>query len=793
MLENNATEQYLTKEFYSYLGTLVKEKMSGSESSDYFNIPHIELKLRAKEGREKQINIEERGKTEGKELTTPKLLPIDQKPYQLRKNGEAKDRIKKLIESLNIETVLPQQYLRNQMKTTEYQDIIQRVDYLDCSGLDFRNAEKQLICFEPFFQTHVSDFLGWIVNCDAFIRKTKSAKSRSILSILFAAHTKDAILEFKSKNTSSIIDICMDYAIENGNHILVLELVKLYMFDFNFHLQNRFDGRKIKSVVIMDTLLQTAKYTILRKCPRLRQNAISLSFCYECSQESRLVMLMSYKGIIEMKDGIPGNGMGIDIVLYNYTQLSDEANTVFKTTVTSGFGLNLPVITEKEAKTLFKKHSNLTLISVSPFKSTGYLKGKHRIVEKTCISLLCLHKGYIPFGEREFPKQINGFDVDVQEGYCSFGSGRSIDFGGHIRRAKGINTPGNGSIGGFVDLPNDTVGLITCAHVVFSSDELIIPNSEIQNYVLARGIDLNVEFFDKNHHNFQVCGTIVDKCFPLSSDNTSVDAALIKLDPTVNEYGFPVTLPDQLYSAGFDPNNPPVFTGEVVNVPDPTVSCRIPGKLDSVIKYGSKTGFTIGNLYFNGSHIRFVDDIGELPDKTPVHMCNQIEIQSLPHGTFFEPGDSGSFVFCINPDKTLSCIGMAIGSTTKGSCFVTPMTRILDSFGLPHRLKPCSPLASMNNPKESEYHSNPELTQSNVSSMPGDNLKTILLELKLSMTNMQTTLTTMQTSITELQNQQRDNQSSVQSEFGNLKTEIKQIKDEFHTRTSGSSSGHMQK
>ncbi|XP_061193842.1 uncharacterized protein LOC133202077 [Saccostrea echinata] len=617
----------------------------------------------------------------------------------------------------------------------------------------------------------------------------------------------------------------MDYAFENENHILVLELVRSYFLKFDFNLEKLFKGREISSVVL-DTLLQTAKSMLLSKCPRLQQNTISLSLCYDCSQESRLVMMMSYKGIIEMKDGIPEKAMGVNIVLYNYTQPSDEAYTVFNSFVASCSAINLPAITEKDARKLFKKHSNLTLISASPFKSTGYLKGKHRVVEKPCISLLCLHKGYIPIGEREFPKQIHGFGVDVQEGFCFLGSGRSIDFGGHIRRARGINTPGNGSIGGFIDLQNDAVGLITCAHVVFSTDELIIPNSEIQKYVLGNGIDLKVEFFDKNQHNFQVCGNIVDKCFPLSSNNNSVDAALIKLDPAVNEFGFPLTLANQLYSAGFDPNKPPVFTGEVVNVPDPTVSSRIPGKLDSVIKYGSKTGFTIGSLYFNGAHIRFVNETGELPDKTPVHMCNQIEIQSLPHGIFFEPGDSGAFVFCINPDKTLSCIGMAIGSTSKGSCFVTPMVRILDSFGLRRELKPSSSLvASGNNPIASGNPSKSELAQqSNASSEV--NLEQILLKLQMSVTSMQT-------SITDVQNQQRSIQSSlnnvqtdvkslketnekfqteigtlrtqfqtetenlrtevgnlrsqVQAEVGNLKTQVQEFKNEFQTKSSGSS------
>ncbi|XP_062596547.1 uncharacterized protein LOC134257998, partial [Saccostrea cucullata] len=790
--------------------TLVKEEDPERESSDKpsesnknFDKPGIQLKSSLyqqkeiwkqteKEDTEKQINIEERWRTKKMEWTSPqrKLLSFDQKLEQLRQNdGEADIRIQKLIDYLYIEQTHSQQYHqyhRGQNKTTKYKDIIQRVDYLDCSGLDLSKDEKQFKGFEPFTQNHVDDFLSWMMDCDEVFQKTYSTKCRSILSTLFAAYTKEAIIQFKPKPLSLIIDICMDHAIENKNHILVLELVRSYIFNFDFNLQKRFEGKKINSVLI-DTLLQTAKCMILSRFPRLRKNSISLSFCYECSQENWLVIMMTYKGIIEMKDGIPEKAMGVSLVLYNYTQPSDEAKFVFSSSVASCSVINLPVIAEKEAQQLLNKHSNLSLISASPFKSTGYSTGKHRVVKKPCISLLCLHKGHIPLGEREFPKQINGFDVDVQEGYCSFGSGRSIDFGGHIRRARGINTPGNGSIGGFVDFSDGSVGLITCAHVVFSTDELKIPNSVMQNYLLGIDTDLNVEFFDKNQHNFQVCGTIVDKCFPLSSDIKSVDAALIKLDQTINEFGFPVTLPHQLYSAGFDPNISPVFTGEVVNIPDTIVSSRIPEKMDSVIKYGSKTGFTIGSLYYNGAHIRFVDDTGELPDKTPVHMCNQIEIQSLPHGMFFEPGDSGSFVFCINPDKTLSCIGMAIGSTTKGSCFVTPMTRILDSFGLPHRLKPCTSLASMNNPKTSEKPPNSDLLlQRNAGGMSEVNLGTILLELKMSMTNMQT-------SLTDLRNEQKNLRSSFQTEVEHLKREVQEIKEEYQTKSSASSSYLTQK
>ncbi|XP_062578852.1 uncharacterized protein LOC134240788 [Saccostrea cucullata] len=627
------------------------------------------------------------------------------------------------------------------------------------------------------------------------IRNTQSPKCRLILSILFSTYAKKAMSEFKPRDLSLIIDRCLECAIENQNHILILEIVRSYVLDFDFHLCKLFKGKKRISFLV-DTFLNTALYILLRECPRLQQNAIRLSFCCECSKESRLVIMMLYKGSIEMKDGTPEKVMGVNLVLYNYTHPSDEAHTVFNSSSASFSSTNLPVIPENDARKLFKKHSNLTLISASPYKSSGYSKGKHVIIEKHCISLLCLHKGFIPFGEREFPKQINGFEVDVQEGYCLLGSGKSIDFGGHIRRARGVNNPGNGSIGGFVDLPDGSVGLITCAHVVFSTDELNVPNTELENYVTCRGTDFKAEFFDKNKHKFQVCGNIVDKRFPLSMNDNAIDAALIKLDPTVNEFGFPVALASQLYSAGFDPDISPVFNGEVVTLQDPypihNVGSRFPDRLDSVIKYGSQSGFTIGNLYFDGAHIRFLNESLGLPDQINiVSMYNQIEIQSLPHGAFFEVGDSGAFVFCINPDKTLSCLGMAIGLTTRGSCLVTPMVRILDSFGLPHTLKPCSSFCPRNNSSGSQDPTGSQSEQQNNNASSSVDLGAILL-------NLQTSITSMQSSIMGVQNQQTSIQTSLQSvqaEVGNLKAQvqadvwdlkaqIQELKDEIHTNSS---------
>ncbi|XP_062570146.1 uncharacterized protein LOC134232216 [Saccostrea cucullata] len=693
------------------------------------------------------------------------VIKFNEKLEQLKENGEFEIRIQRLIKYLNIETS-HRSYQGYHVESTGYEEIIQRVDYLDCSGLHFSTAEKKT-SFKPFSQSSVDDFLGWMAVFDKVFRKTRSPKCRLILSILFSACTKETLLKFNPRHLSLIIHKCLDYAIENQNHIFLVELVRSYIFQFDFHLDKLFRGKKVNFVVI-DTFLTAAKFMILRECPRLPQNSIKLSFCYECRKEKRLVMMVSYKDSIDMKDGLPNSAMGLKLVFYNYTEPSEEASTVFNSFQASCLSQQMPIIAEKDARKLFKEHSNLTQISTSPFKSTGYSRGKHRVVQKQCISLLCLHKGYIPLGEREFPKEIHGFEVDIQEGYCSLGRGRSVDAGGHIRRARGMNTPGCGSIGGFVDLTNDpqnpnrhTAGLITCAHVVFSSDELKIPRNELI-HILDKDTDFEVEVFDKNQHEFKVCGRIVDACF-----SALVDAALIQLDPTVSDFQFRATSAEQLLTAGFDPNKPPVFNGKAV-LDEDLLQSKIPRKLGSVVKYGSTTGFTIGNLYPNEVHINFVSENGDLPDKTQSVMYHQIEIQSLPHGTFFKPGDSGSFVFCINQDKTLSCLGMAIGSTTKGSCLVTPMVRILRSFDCckTESLKPCPLNVDKNTSRASDNPSNAQ-HNSNTSQI-----------------NLEAEIGSLKNTVKNLRRRVQSDSRNFKREIGNLKTEVEILRMQIQLETS---------
>ncbi|XP_056007785.1 uncharacterized protein LOC125666670 isoform X2 [Ostrea edulis] len=710
---------------------------------------------------------------------TGKMITFNKKLEQLRENGEADIRIHSLVNSLNIETKF-RKLCRSETINKAYVEFICNLDYLDCVGLDVGITMKPFNQYiEPFYGRRVNDFLGWVKDCVKVLGKTRSTQWGSVSSILFAIYAKEAILEFKPKELPGILDYSMRCAMENENYLLVFEIVRIYIFDHVIQLQRIFKDTKGVSPLIIDTILQSSRKMILRKFPNLQNNAIVLSFCWECGQGilNRMVMIMSYKGSIEITDRIPDEVMGFKLVLYNLAHLWDEASQVFKSIPISK-KTPLPKVTESEARELFRKHSNLTLISASPYKSMGYSKGRHRVVEKLCISLFCLHKGYIPYGEEQFPKKISDVEVDVQEGYCYFGAGRSLELGGHINRL------GSGSIGGFVDLPNSKVGLITCAHVVFSSEQLVMLRNGHRP-----STNIEVEAFDKGSHSYKVCGKCVRADFPhvykigtphlftSASKDPNVDVALIEVDEDINTFEFRAVPSEQLQSAGFDPSNPPVFTGDIVSLPDPdpvhNVIGKIPDKLDSVVKYGAVTGFTIGNLYHSPVHVRFVQESLNLPGNLhSAIMCDQIEIRNLPHGQFFVCGDSGSFVFCINPDKTLSCLGMAVGLTSRESCLVTPIGRILENICPGARLKQCgSSRTSSQHPPSTHTQQ-----QSNDTATSHATLQLTLGEMKKMLSDFQSSLQNVE------KNVERNSQTlyNVETNLQNVQREVRTLHSQVH-------------
>ena len=104
--------------------------------------------------------------------------------------------------------------------------------------------------------------------------------------------------------------------------------------------------------------------------------------------------------------------------------------------------------------------------------------------------------------------------------------------------------------------------------------------------------------------------------------------------------------------------------------------------------------FTVGTLQLCETHARLENisltvEEGYGPRDMTVsnrfRMFGQYEIYSTCHEPFSKPGDSGSLVFMLrdNNEDDLVCIGMVIGTSSHGSCIVTPIVHVLRALNLP--------------------------------------------------------------------------------------------------------------
>lgn len=117
------------------------------------------------------------------------------------------------------------------------------------------------------------------------------------------------------------------------------------------------------------------------------------------------------------------------------------------------------------AKRLFKKHSNLTMVCPTAYKSNGFGTDKFVIEKIDCINLFCRSKGIVPIGEHHFPLEINGTPTHVLEGTSYLTS--AVHIGDKIYNSN----QETGTLGGFVKYYGiDT--FLTCAHVIFGKSNI---------------------------------------------------------------------------------------------------------------------------------------------------------------------------------------------------------------------------------------------------------------------------------------------------------------------------------
>ncbi|XP_060571315.1 uncharacterized protein LOC132729552 [Ruditapes philippinarum] len=284
------------------------------------------------------------------------------------------------------------------------------------------------------------------------------------------------------------------------------------------------------------------------------------------------------------------------------------------------------------ADNLLKRHSNINVILPSLVKSVGYETGTLDIKQVPCIAIYVAVKGCIPLNETPFPKYIEGFPTDVLEGeFEPFVKGPN-EYHKHLKNglaihAKVFNGEGilGGTLGGFIDHPMHGLCGITCAHIIYSADELMEIKFKKQ-YNLRKTV---YQPIGKRSSKFgEVVLAVYDEGSPSTSGMEVALVSILKRQP--KNGSFPDTLKD--YEAGFDASNPLCFSsGEVCETNE--IKRRT-----EVYKFGMSSGITRGSFALQGAVVRKSQMQGHCHG-FGFRLMNQIEVLKIGENPFAEPGD----------------------------------------------------------------------------------------------------------------------------------------------------------
>ncbi|XP_062590219.1 uncharacterized protein LOC134251817 [Saccostrea cucullata] len=371
---------------------------------------------------------------------------------------------------------------------------------------------------------------------------------------------------------------------------------------------------------------------------------------------------------------------GLKILVRCIDTCSDEAANLLIYDTNDSIGSLSGKLTESDIKSLFHRHSNITLINTSNVCSIGYKSKTNAKIEWIpSIVIYCHIKGVIPIGEEAFPKSIGGHRVDVREAVCNFAVKP-------VQLSEKIGTEGStrfGTLGGFVTLQNPERQLfLTCAHVLF-------PINQLKNEKLNEDIkEKEINVVDKDGHQL---GKVHKAVFKHGHErDVSIDAALVEI---IDQYRyarngkFAVISPEEISKTGFSEYNMPRFdNGEMEQVTQSNFR-------QQALKVGAKSGLTIGSLKIGNSCARILYYDIQVGNYFSTTFYKQMEVipqldysqTSESREPFLDNGDSGSFVYLIaHPEPVvLKCIGLAFAKTSHGTCLMTPIDKVFEALGLP--------------------------------------------------------------------------------------------------------------
>jgi len=323
-------------------------------------------------------------------------------------------------------------------------------------------------------------------------------------------------------------------------HVQYKDSTKL-LIDLNRHIESN-NKKSLKSVAF--SVAKQFENCLYAKHKYLLHSAW---LGYKPETSSKLIQLKNIQlvALVNRHIGKPPIERFMNIPIYwrEKNDVSKEAEeTIYLENMDKNVKNKIPGYT---AKTVFDMHSNLTIVHPSSFKSIRFKTDKHIVVKQPCIALYCRFKGIIPLGEEQFPKTLLGFETDVREGYCIFGTSNLVRPGTKIQCTSSNK---QGTVGGFVKLDNGKSAFLTAAHVVANCTQLSSP--EATKNTLFKSGTISVSRGVMPHEEL---GKVINGCFSYENTNeTSVDVAVVEIDEGMKstDGNFPETKDDLLTSTG---------------------------------------------------------------------------------------------------------------------------------------------------------------------------------------------------------------------------------------------------
>ncbi|XP_053388480.1 uncharacterized protein LOC128551609 [Mercenaria mercenaria] len=321
----------------------------------------------------------------------------------------------------------------------------------------------------------------------------------------------------------------------------------------------------------------------------------------------------------------------------------------------------LTTYVKQNAKKLMQQHSNLTKISASWVKSSGYNTLDACIKKIPCIALYVHIKGLVPINEEPFQKTIVEYPFDVREGVFTL-CGKPSDFHRNVKMGCEIDSgygTQQGTIGPFFEFQeNSEIYYLTSAHVLLDTRQMELLTKR-QDGCIFYGISGSDTFQPpetktvKEESKRYYLGKIELAVYKEGDDNAAgMELALVRLskDRVPVDGSFPEISNMSEFGQGYPFH---YSSGKYVGMKKLTHTT-------DVYKYGCTSGLTKGRCFVHGSSVR-TNKLQERGYGIDITLYNQIEIASItPKQPFAVQGDSGAVVL-VRDGNDLAAVGLFEG------------------------------------------------------------------------------------------------------------------------------------